>query len=73
MIFEYWKKPQAVIVSDSVAYGRVGCNLHLLGYNGMIKLASHGSAVNPDYLLEGLKPDLIILRFPQFNRVCSYV
>lgn len=73
MIFEYWKKPERVIVSDSVAYGYCGVNLYQLGYNGLIRLARHGSAVNPDYLLKGIKPDLIVLRFSQFNQVCAYV
>ena len=63
MIFEYWKKPDRVIVSDNVAYG----------YNGLIRLARHGSEVNPDYLMKGIKPDLIVLRFSQFNRICAYV
>ena len=73
MIFEYWKKPDRVIVSDNVAYGYCGVNLYQLGYNGFIRLARHGSAVNPDQLMNGVKPDLVILRFSQFNRVCAYV
>lgn len=72
MTFEYWKKPQGIVVNGGIAYGKIGCNLYLLKQNGMARLACHGSAVNPDFLLNGLKPDMIVLRFPQSTKVCQY-